>query len=724
MNRRSGINILFPSIFAFLTLLIIASGWFLWRDVQSDEINQLRNANNLLTSYYELTFNQRELSLLNLGQRLSDLSGPEIEENRLKIINQALDFFDDLSAIGYADTTGQVLALTGLGLNDPLPNLRAMEETNRSFDEVKNSQGMVIGEVYYFNAANDWIIPIRVPIRNSNNLLTSVNTCALKYTKLVENLESFGLPDYYQIHLINDTHNTTQLYYPLERKDYTHILHNSANFYKNVDTLDIKAGQILFTGYNYHTNIPITGISYHSKSLNHNIVITINNNVFQTAFWETFQYALLAYFIFLIITIISYSYFSRTELIYVKELEDEQDYSNRIIQASPAVIIGFNRKFESNFFNPTALRLLGYNKDSVIHKNSLLHMFQSDSVASLPEVILNIFSKPISNEIIEVFDINGNPKSILWNSANTYNKEGEVTETFLFGSDQTEKEQVLLQLRESEKKLQKYSDDLEGLVYNRTQELEEANVALKISNKELQETLTKLKMTQNQLVQNEKMASLGILSAGIGHEINNPLNFIRNGIYALEKELEHDANPEKVSQFIRIINEGVTRASMIVKSLASFSRQADNTNEDCDLEQILNNSLIILQNQLKYKAEVIKTYNHQGVTIKGNSGKLHQAFLNILSNAEQAIESIGVITIETGFTETLIWVAISDSGHGISPEVIDRISDPFFTTKEPGKGTGLGLSITYSIIQEHGGTIKVASEVGKGTTFTVELPKS
>ena len=160
----------------------------------------------------------------------------------------------------------------------------------------------------------------------------------------------------------------------------------------------------------------------------------------------------------------------------------------------------------------------------------------------------------------------------------------------------------------------------------------------------------------------------------------------------LQNKLNEDPHSENIWSFITIINEGVDRASEIVKSLASFSRQADDINESCDIEQIINNALIILQNQLKYKTDVIKTYNHQGVKIDGNSGKLHQAFLNILSNAEQAIESRGIITIESGINNNHLWVSISDTGHGIEKELLDKITTQAFFQVSLGYGAITNMS--------------------------------
>ena len=131
---------------------------------------------------------------------------------------------------------------------------------------------------------------------------------------------------------------------------------------------------------------------------------------------------------------------------------------------------------------------------------------------------------------------------------------------------------------------------------------------------------------------------------------------------------------------------------------------------------------MILNNQLKNRVEVQKQYTEEQYILEGNEGKLHQVFLNILSNASQAIKDNGKITILTKLVKDDIHISITDNGHGISRENSKKVFDPFFTTKEPGKGTGLGLSITYNIIQEHNGTIELKSQVGVGTKVTIKLP--
>lgn len=262
-------------------------------------------------------------------------------------------------------------------------------------------------------------------------------------------------------------------------------------------------------------------------------------------------------------------------------------------------------------------------------------------------------------------------------------------------------------------------------------EEETLNEELKTTNEELQtqrdnlsETIEKLKNTQEKLIQAEKMASLGVLASGVAHEINNPLNFIKGGVFGLNDYVE-DHFPEhtqEVKIYVDSINEGIDRAADIVKSLSHYSHQSDVSVKECRMHEIIDNCLNILRNKIEDKIKVNKRYTSTNLLVKCNEGKMHQAILNILSNAAQAIPGEGEITIETIPKDSQFHIAVSDSGNGISKENMSKIFDPFFTTKSVGEGTGLGLSITYNIIKELNGSIEIESELYKGTSIRLILP--
>lgn len=294
-------------------------------------------------------------------------------------------------------------------------------------------------------------------------------------------------------------------------------------------------------------------------------------------------------------------------------------------------------------------------------------------------------------------------------------------------------------LKEIQTELEKHKENLELLVIEKTQNLESSNEKLQATieelfqknvviaeqNEKLQKTLSNLKETQSQLLHAEKMASLGILTAGVAHEINNPLNYIMGAYVGLLRHYENNSFSdyyEQVGTLINALKIGVERSSAIVQGLNQFSRKSDSYDEDCDLHTIINNALTMLYNQIKNHITIEKKFFHSDIIIKGNVGNLHQVFINVLGNAVQSIESKGIITIKTEYEKSNVIIKIIDTGKGISTDNLTKVTDPFFTTKDPGKGTGLGLSITYNIIKEHKGKLEIESILGKGTAVKILLP--
>ena len=271
-----------------------------------------------------------------------------------------------------------------------------------------------------------------------------------------------------------------------------------------------------------------------------------------------------------------------------------------------------------------------------------------------------------------------------------------------------------------ESELETYSSKLQDLVEQRTQQLDHSNKELIKRNRELSDALNELKHAQDELVQSRKMASLGVISAGVGHEINNPLNFIIGGVTILESSFQGQLNAEQESA-ISNIKLGAKRASDIVKTIGRFSRKTQSVNEPCKLHGILDGCLLMMAGNIRENVEVKTNYTSSHLTVKGNEGMLHQAFLNVLMNAEQALDGAGEITITTEVWQEKAIVSIQDNGAGITEEDLSKVMDPFFSTKEPGKGVGLGLFITYNIISELGGKIEFNSTLGQGTECIISL---
>ncbi|MEW6417011.1 MAG: PAS domain-containing protein [Nitrospirota bacterium] len=277
---------------------------------------------------------------------------------------------------------------------------------------------------------------------------------------------------------------------------------------------------------------------------------------------------------------------------------------------------------------------------------------------------------------------------------------------------------------------------------------------LDLKNRELENAYTQLKAAQSQILQQEKMASIGQLAAGVAHEINNPIGFISSNLGTLDKyvirlsefidaqsefiealnvkealeklkerrkKLKLDYITQDIKELINESLEGAERVKKIVQDLKSFSRVDEADYKHADINECLESTINIVWNELKYKVTLRKEYGDIPMT-KCNPGQLNQVFMNILVNAAQAIEKQGEIIVKTWHDNGYINVSISDTGCGIPEDKLSKIFDPFFTTKEAGKGTGLGLSITYDIVKKHNGEITVQSEVGKGTTFNVLIP--
>lgn len=307
----------------------------------------------------------------------------------------------------------------------------------------------------------------------------------------------------------------------------------------------------------------------------------------------------------------------------------------------------------------------------------------------------------------------------------------------------------------SEQALRESRDLLELRVQERTAALAAANDTLHDEKAQQAVLIRRLEEAQNQLLQSERMASIGQLAAGVAHEINNPVGFVNSNLGSLQRyvsdmlslltayEQAESSMPEatlaplrqlKQSMDVEFLREdvgsllaesqdGLKRITRIVQDLKDFSHVDESERQWADLEVGLESTLRVVANEIKYKAEVIKDF--AGLPqIECFPFQLNQVFMNLLVNAAHAIETRGTITLRTGQDDQTVWVEVQDTGKGIKPEHLQKIFEPFFTTKPVGQGTGLGLSLSYGIVKKHDGRIEVQSEVGKGTTFRIVLPKN
>ncbi|MBC8045123.1 MAG: hypothetical protein IAF08_16915 [Rhizobacter sp.] len=298
------------------------------------------------------------------------------------------------------------------------------------------------------------------------------------------------------------------------------------------------------------------------------------------------------------------------------------------------------------------------------------------------------------------------------------------------------------------------------IISERTVQIEHQRDELSREKERVESLFRDLRETQSQLIQSEKMASLGQMVAGLAHEINTPLNFVATNLGVIDRNvgiiinlLEHyremkktleSGNLDELQEKLAAVAEagerieslglvgktksriaesgiGLDRIQELIANLKNFSRLDETAVKLSDLNDGLESSLLIANNIVKYKAEVEKHY-HAGLKAECYPAQLNQVFLNLITNAAQAMETHGKLIITTLLDGETAVIKIADTGKGIAPENLKKIFEPFFTTKPVGQGTGLGLSIVFKIIEQHKGTIDVQSEIGKGSEFTIRIP--
>lgn len=292
------------------------------------------------------------------------------------------------------------------------------------------------------------------------------------------------------------------------------------------------------------------------------------------------------------------------------------------------------------------------------------------------------------------------------------------------------------QVRDAKRELELANSLLESRVLERTHQLADANSALQSERAALVQSIAQLKQTQEQLLQSAKMAAVGQLAAGVAHEINNPIGFVRSNLGTLSTyvtqmldmlptadasnaELEYIR--DDLPDLLKDCKDGLDRVKHIVNSLREFTHVEVASFAPTDINAALESALHVVWAELKYKAEVIKELAPLPA-VHCIAAQLGQVFVNLLVNAAQAIEKHGTVTLRTARDADTVWIEISDTGSGMSEQTQQRIFEPFFTTKPVGQGTGLGLSISWEIVNRHHGSLRVCSALGQGSTFRITLP--
>lgn len=706
--NQSSLPLLYRVVLVSFTIIVFMVTIISWYDIKKDRIKDLHYTSSVIKRYYELSFQQYSNTLLNIGERLAEIDGRDQVISWQRVLRKSIQNYDELLAFGYASPDGTIMAFSNREIEDSLPNLIKSENSRRSFLKSKNGNGLSIGEVYYFPEVNDWILPLRLPIRNENHELIAVSTTALQYEKIEKDLKSFGFNPQYQIHLINNDFNITQVYYPINKDKYKSILQKPADFYKGtthrtINNLDYsELSNSLDSSQKIMVSVPLNG-------LHHTLNIFVDKSIFWADFKPVFIFSLAFYTLVMVAAYLLFEYMKKKQESYNQALVSREANLKSIFESTNSIIGLFDRDKKLVEFNQAFANYSKMTDNITLERGQDVFALMKNK--EIADAFIGFQNRALQgekfSEMVAYPSENGRIHFLL--SYNPIYQNSQITGLSMFVEDITE-------LKKYQSELEEQAVNLERIVEHRTLELQEKNKVLEL-------TLTELKEAQDKLVQSEKMASLGTLATGIGHEINNPLNFIKNGASALLLHLaESKVNLEPILPFFEIIDTGVLRANKIVKSLSHFSREVKSKDELCDINAILDNCLVILTSSLKNKVVVKRNLANNLPKIHGNEGKLHQALLNLLSNAEQAIMKKGEILISTAYDAGLISISIEDTGIGIKPEDLNKIADPFFTTKGPEQGTGLGLFISYNIIEEHNGSVSVSSIENNGTKFTIQLP--
>jgi PAS domain S-box-containing protein len=360
-----------------------------------------------------------------------------------------------------------------------------------------------------------------------------------------------------------------------------------------------------------------------------------------------------------------------------KELREVNNFLNMLIEASPDGIIVTDAKGEIILYNKAAERLLGYRSSDVIGRTNVRDLYPRGLARKIREMMMD--EKAGTKGML--------PPTELY----VKNKSGEVIDISLSAS----------------------------IVYDERGE-EIASIGIFKDLREMINMKRKLKETQDLLIQAERLAAMGRLTSQVAHELNNPLYGIMNTLELLKAEIPETSKRRKL---LDMSLSEVARLSLMLKNMLTFSRPEEEARKEVSINSFLEGVLMLMEKQfreldIKFTADFDETIP----MIKVSPGQIRQVLLNIVKNAMEAMPHGGTLSVATKGEDNLVKIVISDTGIGMGDDVKEKIFDAFFTTKEQVRGVGLGLSVCYGIIQDHGGTIEVESEAGRGSIFTIVLP--
>jgi len=427
-------------------------------------------------------------------------------------------------------------------------------------------------------------------------------------------------------------------------------------------------------------------------------------------------------------------------------LKESETRFRHLSDSVPVLIWVADMDGERTFFNKTWRNFSGESESALAHGAWRKHIHPDEL-----EHYLNVIQQALSDgqgfrQEVRLRRADDHYRWMYETTVPRLSPEGDFIGLIGSAIDITERkaaEQVLVKARER----------LEKEVENRTAELRTAYQQLKTEKNEQEKLLRQLQETQAQLLQSEKLASIGQLAAGVAHEINNPVGYISSNLSSLDeyatdilrlldaytevesyipedeagklaeikKAIDIDFLRDDLTALVKESLSGTHRVKRIVQDLKDFSHIDEADWQWADLHKGIDSTLNVVHNELKYRAEVVKEYGELP-PVHCIPAQLNQVFMNLLVNAAQAFDERGTITIRSGVEGEWVWIDVADTGKGMEQEQLNRIFDPFYTTKPVGKGTGLGLSLAYGIVQKHGGRFEVESTPGEGSRFRVWLP--